>query len=180
MVFPLLCTRHFLFYYFHIVGTTFYTEALETEEKDFLNRRKNQASSEFYRLMQQVLVGAVGIACLSAMIYAIKFGSRSMILQGYLFTQAFTLLVSIIIGFFAWGYAIRPLQRDIKKNVKVIEQCPILSKKYMPENNSWHFYIQSSWKYSIEVTEADFQRFELSDEVNIEYAPHSQEYFGYF
>jgi hypothetical protein len=50
----------------------------------------------------------------------------------------------------------------------------------MPLNNTYHFYLDNALKYSIEVSEDDFHRFEVNDEINIEYATYSKEYFGYY
>jgi hypothetical protein len=69
---------------------------------------------------------------------------------------------------------------DVKHQQKIIESVEIIQKKFMPQNQSFHFYIKSQIKMSIEVTQDDFLKFEEGDEINIEYSKYSKEYFGYF
>ena len=69
---------------------------------------------------------------------------------------------------------------DLLAQVKVIEVNQITRKQYMPQNNTYYFYIQSPARLSIEVTQQDFYRLNEGDEVSIEYALHSKLYLGYF
>ena len=50
----------------------------------------------------------------------------------------------------------------------------------MPTTNQYFFTLNSTVKNNIEVSEADFARWNVNDEINIEYAPQTKTYFGYF
>ena len=50
----------------------------------------------------------------------------------------------------------------------------------MPQNDSYHFYINSEPTYSIEVDALVYQAFGINDEINIEYVRYSEIYLGYF
>lgn len=89
----------------------------------------------------------------------------------------------IIVGFatfFSYARTILPIVRDIKRRFKIVEKSEIVRKHYMKENNSFHFYISSHTRLSIEVEAADFTAYDIGDEINIEYTRNAKIYLGYY
>lgn len=62
----------------------------------------------------------------------------------------------------------------------MIEKTHITEKKYMPQNDSYYFYLDSPTKLSIEVSQDDYRKLDIGDEINIEFGRYSKEYFGYY
>ena len=72
------------------------------------------------------------------------------------------------------------IYRDLQSGTKTIERTIVVRKRFMPQTNTCYFFIDSRTKLSIEVSQHDYDRWNIGDELNIEYATHSKAYFGYF
>lgn len=154
-------------------------EPLEEEEILFLQRRCDKESKEFMFAMNVLLKAAVIIPLIAAIFYYLRYEDTKMMLQAFLYALAITTILITIAGISSYFRALHSLRNDLKEKTKVIESALITEKKYMALNNTWHFYTNSRVKYSIEVSEDDYHRFEVNDEINLEYAHNSLEYFGY-
>lgn len=75
---------------------------------------------------------------------------------------------------------LKKIQHDLRQRTKTIEVSHITRKQYMPQNNTYFFYIDSPTRLSIEVSNGDFHRLNVGDEVNIEYTTFAKLYLGYF
>ena len=74
------------------------------------------------------------------------------------------------------GFSVGELIADFKfENVSVTNDF-----HYQFQNNTYHFYVDSLVKLSIEVDEIFYHSNRPGDEINIEYAQYSHEFFGYF
>ena len=93
---------------------------------------------------------------------------------------AFLLSVCTLAVYLSYRLYLRKVFWDIKTGTKTIEQSYIARKQYMPQNNSYHFYITSPNRLSIEVGQEDFYRMNEGDEVSIEYTTHAKVFLGYF
>lgn len=89
------------------------------------------------------------------------------------------LLINISFGIRYQTY-ILPIKRDLQSEEKIIEQARIINKKFMPQNQTFHFYIDSPGKLSIEVDQTTFRSLQVGDEINLEYTERSKVNFGYF
>ena len=81
---------------------------------------------------------------------------------------------------FSRNTELNKINKDIRQQKKIIERVIIERKTFLPHNNTFHFYLNSLQKLSIEVDEEDFALLEEGDEISIEYAQNSGIYFGYF
>jgi hypothetical protein len=154
-------------------------EPLEEEELLFLQQRSDKESKEFMFAMNVLLKAAVIIPLIAAIFYYVRFESTKMMFQAFLYALAITTILITIAGISSYFRSLHALRKDLKEKNKTIESALITEKKYMALNNTWHFYTTSPVKYSIEVSEDDYHRFEVNDEINLEYGRHSLEYFGY-
>lgn len=75
---------------------------------------------------------------------------------------------------------LRPLLKDIRQGNKTIESTEISRKQSVSSNNTYHFFLRSTYKLSIEVSQEDYELYQEGDEINIEYSTFSKVYFGYF
>lgn len=91
--------------------------------------------------------------------------------------------LAIIVGFatyLSYARTLLPIRKDIARKYKIVEKSEIVRKRYMKENNSFHFYISSPTRLSIEVEAADFTAYDIGDEINIEYTRNAKIYLGYY
>ena len=157
-----------------------FTEPLQNDELQFLCQKLQTDSRYYLKTLQVVLLFLVIIPALTAMIYFVRYQDKTMMWHSWFLTQSIaTCLFLFIVGLSYWLF-LRPLRADIHQQTKIIELCLILEKKYMPTTKQYSFTLNSTAKNSIEVNEADFARWNVNDEINIEYAPQTKTYFGYF
>jgi hypothetical protein len=92
----------------------------------------------------------------------------------------FLLLLLAMAGYVSYVRTLKKMLTDIKRGLKTVEQTTITQKMYMGHNNTYHFYVRSAFRLSIEVSAEDYERYEEGDEINIEYSTFSKVYFGYY
>jgi hypothetical protein len=159
---------------------TFIELPMDDDEIDFVNQRYQHASKEYMYGMNIMLVGAVGLAFLVALFNYLHDPNfeETLIIYGY--AQSITAVIALIIVIANYLLSLYDLNVDLKRKLKIAEQVTITEKKYMESNNSYHFYISSEVKYSIEVPEDSFNYFQINDEITIEYTKYAALYLGYY
>jgi len=130
--------------------------------------------------MNILMIFVVGVPLILALIFFFSFQSTRIMFVIFFYALCSTVSLFAIVSFMSYRRSLAKIKKDLKEKTKFVESSLITEKKYMPLNNTWHFYVSSVFKYSIEVSEEDFHHFEVNDEVNIEYSRYSKEYFGYF
>ncbi len=169
-----------------------YQEKMDKEELQFLLKKYRKDRTSFLNTFRSILLffllvpGAGGI--FMEMYHRKNHPERYQPedLQNayfYLTYVVATIIIVILICLTAWWVYQRgllQLVRDIKAGQKMIEQTVITRKTHFSSTNTFHFYLKSTRKLSIEVNGEDYNKFQEEDEINIEYAPHSGVYFGYF
>ena len=89
-------------------------------------------------------------------------------------------MLSLVTTYIAYRTYPRKTQLDIQEKTKTIEKIHIVKKVHIATRDTYHFYIDSKIKLSIEVSHEDYLLLNVGDEVSIEYTTHSREYLGYF
>jgi hypothetical protein len=157
-----------------------FTEPLQDDELQFLCQKLQTDTRLYVKTLQVVLLFFIIIPALTAMIYFVRYQDKTMMWQSWFLTQSIAACLFLLIVSLSYWLFLRPLRADIHQQSKIIELCLILEKKYMPTTKQYFFTLNSTVKNSIEVSEADFARLNVNDEINIEYAPKTKTYFGYF
>ena len=98
----------------------------------------------------------------------------------FLLTLGILLFIVTFSTFMTYWVYLKKVQQDVRDRLKTVEGHRITKKVFVPAKNTYHFYIDSPVKLSIEVTPGDFAKYLEGDEVFIEYASHCKQYFGYF
>ena len=163
------------------MNNTFYSEAMGEDELAFIQRKHDKESAAYLYTMNRMLLFIVFIPAGIAMFFAVARslqwqGILHIYIVGFIALFIFFALVSIL----SYFHKLHKYKMDLKHKTKIVEQAIIKSCQYMPHNNTWHFYLLSQTKLSIEVSEEDFQSQVPGDEINIEYSQYAKEYFGYF
>ncbi len=155
---------------------------MEEPEAEFITRRYKEESKIYIRTMNVFLVMAAFspmIVCIIMLSLRNDMGWGDMVVI-YFGGLAFMLCFVGLIAWFSYNKKVKALYKDHKAHIRIVEKSTITQKRAMSLNNTYHCYLDSATLYTIEVSPEDFARFELGDEVNIEYAKYSLEYFGYF
>lgn len=174
-------------------SSTRYEETMSESEFSFLQQKAIKEKGLLYRVIRNLSVIFVFIPCCIGIImeslkrYQLDTAMRAMeerdnpdAIRDYFIGMVVLLLLVAICSALYYYKTLWKLQKDLKRNLKSIEQTSIWRKQFINTNNSFHFYLDSRTKLSIEVSKEDFKRLEEGDEINIEYSTYSQVYFGYF
>jgi len=157
-----------------------YQEPLSPDELDFLRRKVAQDKRQFYKVLRVLLVLSFVCPFIVAWIRAF-IGVPNPFSYGFFFLGVgFLLAFSATTAYVSYYYFLRKVVQDLRANEKIIERAHITGKRYMPQTNSYHFYLDSPTRLSIEVSEPDYKLLKEGDEVNIEYTTVSKMYLGYF
>lgn len=163
-----------------------YNEPLETDELAFLKREESLERRQFFKISKVFMVLSFVIPFVFAWFHAAKQSEQEATASNPFSYLHYFIGVFFLLGFsgtalyISYRRTLAKVQRDIKYATKTVERCNITRKQYMPQVNSYFFYISSPIKLSIEVSEEDYHRLGSGDEVNIEYSTYSHTYLGYF
>jgi len=91
-----------------------------------------------------------------------------------------TLTFITLILMLVYKLHIQILFKEIAAGQKIIECTKIYKKKYMHQNNTFHFFINSRILKTVEIDQKTFERYEINDEINVEYTPKSLKLLGYY
>jgi hypothetical protein len=163
------------------MNNTFYCEVMDEDELAFIQRKHDKESAAYLYTMNRMLFFVVfvpaGIALFFAAANSLSWqGILHIYIVGFIALFIFFSLVSVL----SYFHKLHKYKMDLKHKTKVVEQAIIKSSQYMPHNDTWHFYLLSQTKLSIEVSQEAFHSQQPGDEINIEYSKYAKEYFGYF
>jgi hypothetical protein len=170
-----------------------YEEQMEPSEFSFLQNKALKEKRMLVRVVRNLSVIFIIIPCcigitleslkraeLTPALREIENRNDPYFVRNYIIGMIVLLLIVAISSAVYYYRTLWKLTRDIKRNLKSIEQAIIERKQHIDSNGSYHFFINSKTQLSIEVSKEDFGKFEEGDEINIEYSTYSKIYFGYF
>lgn len=170
----------YLLQIFTLLPASYNIEPLNEDEIAFLTKKYKKESKAFMLGMNAFLILAVSIPFLVANMEFNEPDEHAQFIERFLNLLAITIIVIGIIGWVIYAQYVGPLKKDLTHLEKVVEHHTIDSSVHLIHRNTYHFYIQSMLKASIEVSEEFFNSHQVGDEINIEYSRYSKEYFGYF
>ncbi len=157
-----------------------YTEPLEAEELEFLERKEAKDRRQYYWVFQLLMIMCFLIPFAGAWYRAADGMPNAFSPIRYFFTTGVLLFISCTSVYATYRINLRRVQLDISHKTKTIEISHVMSKVYFPSKSAYYFYIDSKFKLSIEVSYEDYVRLGEGDEVCIEYTTYSKQYLGYF
>lgn len=157
-----------------------YNEQLDTEELAFLVKKEARDKTMMYKLIRVLMV-----FCFVIPFIATWFRATDGVPDPFSYTYYFSgvLFLACFSGFavfVSYRRTLYKIEQDIRHRTKTIERTHITRKQFMPQNNTYYFYLNSPNKLSIEVKQEDFHAMQNGDELNIEYTTYSKFYLGYF
>lgn len=159
-------------------------QPLNTDELEFIERRYRTESKIYMRTMNVLLIlGTLSplVFCIGMLIFKNEGTVPVKSLYSAYFIGLFAMMLFVgLIAYVSYREKLLGYHKDKTHKLKVVELSNIQQKKYMKLNNTYHFYLNSPNKYTIEVSPKDYKRYELGDEISIEYSQYAKEYFGYF
>lgn len=167
------------------INNEIYFENLNQEELAFLKTKVKKETSLYARIFGIMLVGAILISFAGAWENIQKEGIKAIPItifswQNYFITLALLASIFYLSIRVLKSTELSKVKRDLRQKTKIVEKVIIKKKTYLPHNNTFHFYLNSLQKLSIEVQENDFHQLSEGDEISIEYSKNAGIYFGYF
>ena len=169
-----------------------YQETMNEAERSFLQEKWEKEKSIFMRMLRNLsFIFIVLPCCLGIIMESITRDNASPevlrlkeleephVYLFYFLGMLVLLLIVAIASFYSYNKTLKQIGKDIKIGNKTVEQTEITRKLAM-NNNTFHFYLKSTFRLSIEVSQAEYQLYNEGDEINIEYSSFSKIYFGYF
>lgn len=162
-----------------------YQEALSLSELAFLKKKAGKEEHTFQKILKIMLMGAVVISFAGAWKNIQKEGKTFNTETIFSWENYFITLLTLSFIFwisirFSRSTELTKIKKDIRQKIKIVERVIITKKTFLPHNNTFHFYLNSIQKLSIEVDEQDFMILSEGDEISIEYSKNAGIYFGYF
>jgi len=157
-----------------------YLERLNKDELAFLQKRERRDRHHFFRTVRILMVICFVIPFAIAWFTALEGHEDAFSYQKYFSGVIYLLCFAGLCVYISYYYFLRKIRKDIRIPTKTIERAHITEKKFMPQTDTYYFYLDSPTKLTIEVTSDDYNRLAEGDEVNIEYTTHSKLYLGYF
>ena len=170
----------------------FYQESMNQAELSYLTEKRDKERRVFMRVLRTLSVIFIVLPCCISIIMegivrsndtpeALKIKEREEphIYLFYFLGMIFLLLVVAVASYFSYSRTLKMMERDIRQGEKTVEQTSI-NRKMAMGNGTYHFYLNSAYKLSIEVTAEEYADYQEGDEINIEYSTWSGIYFGYF
>jgi len=157
-----------------------YIEPLDENEVLFLEKKESKDRKQYYRVFRLLMFLSFIIPFAGAWYRAYDGAPNAFSATRFFFTAGVLLSISSVSTYLTYRVNLRKIQLDIHKRTKTIETSHITRKLHIPGKNSYHFYIDSGIRLSIEASAIDYERLHAGDEICIEYTTHSRQYLGYF
>ncbi|MBL7720321.1 MAG: hypothetical protein JNL72_15900 [Flavipsychrobacter sp.] len=157
-----------------------YTEPLELKEVSFLLEKAQRDKKVYYKIFRVLMIASFVFPFIGSWYRAFEGAPNAFSLGRFFVSTGILLAISFTAMWFAYKVNLGKLQADLRSRTKTVETAHILRKAYMHRNDAYYFYIASPNKMSIQVSNEDYHRLDIGDEVNIEYYTHSKLYLGYF
>jgi amino acid permease len=147
-------------------------------------QQKYKLESQAYTAIMKVIM-AIGVL-LGTIVWLIEVWHNAhapkLIEQTHVAKYAFGILIIfvIFIGFAVYFATVRPLYLDSIHQTKLIATLPIVYKEAFPDYQLYKVTTTHAYTPTINVSAGDFNTLKIGDEINIEYAAHSKEFFNYF
>lgn len=157
-----------------------YLEPLDEDERAFLRRREAKERSNLVRTVQILM--SICFLLPFAMAWGEAIAGRPNPFSPLRYFTGVGILGMLSAGgvYIAYRSKLLRLHQDLRHNTKTVERTIITRKRYMPQNDTCYFFLDSPTKLSIEVSPEHFEQWQPGDELSIEYTTYSKEYLGYF
>lgn len=156
------------------------TEPLNNSELRYLETTEAKERKVYYQVFSILMFMSFIIPFIGSWYRAYEGAENAFSPIRFFVSAGVLLFISSFATYMSYRSSLLKIQRDIKHKTKTIEKNHITRKLHIPTKNSFYFYIDSSIKLSIEVSQNDYLSMKEGDEVSIEYTTYSKHYLGYF
>jgi hypothetical protein len=157
-----------------------HNERLEDDELAFLRRKEQKERKQYFKSFRLLMILSFVIPFAGAWYQAMANVPAAFSAMRYFMGVSVLLSLSFLGTYLSYRLHLRKVQHDIRGGTKTVEISHVTRKQYMPQNNSYYFYLDSKFRLSIEVSQDEFYNYSEGDEISIEYTTHGKIYLGHF
>lgn len=157
-----------------------YKEPLTEGEVSFLVNKESRERRQYFAVYRVLMAMSFVVPFITSWYRAYEGAPNAFSYVKFFFTAGVLLSIFTAATYASYRYYHRNLQLDLRERTKTIETNFITKKIFVATKNTYHFYLDSRTKLSIEVTPEYFTAMKEGDEVSMEYTTHSKLYLGYF
>lgn len=158
----------------------YYQEPLTAEEMAYVIKKVERERRRFYKVVRALLILCFVIPFVMSWKFALDNNENPFHPITYFGWVAFLMCFSSIPIGFSYRTYLYKIEKDKRKGDKTVELTHLTRKVFVNETGTYHFYIDSPTRLSVEVKEEDYSKVQVGDELNIEYTTFAQDYLGYF
>ncbi len=156
-----------------------YNEPLNEGELIFLEEKETKERRQYYKVFQVLMAGSFLIPFIASWYRAYEGAPNAFSYPKFFVSAAILLTISSIAIYLSYRVYHKNIQLDLRDKTKTIETNRITKKVTVPSKNAYYFYIDSTVKLSIEVSEEYYSSLNDGDEVSIEYTNFTSDIFRY-
>ena len=153
---------------------------MDGQETNFLIQKERKERTNYFKVFRILMLVSFVMPFIGAWYRAYDGAPNAFSFSRFFVSCGLLLSISFLSTYLAYRYNLRLLQKDIKFGTKTIEVVKISKRLNVSQNDTYHFYIDSSVRLSIEVSSAYYNQLLVGDELCIEYSTYAKEYLGYF
>ncbi len=161
-----------------------YIEPMRIDEIAFINKRYTDLGNNYAKILRLfTAVIALGILCIIiGRRYNAQLHNQQLAQEQYLYVIGISILVWLLIATGIYFIMVFRYYLDSVRQQKIIEPIIVNYKHILEVGGKAKCYV-CLWHFKhkvVEVTPADYDLINIGDEINIEYARYSKEFFSYF
>lgn len=158
--------------------TSLFNTELSLEERTFLQDSYQKNKRRFIK--NTLFITCIALIVALSSLFKFDMETKQVYLNWFVFACVLIVLFAIIAisTLIAYFIKIHPLKKDYLCNNKLIEVVTITKKVHMKTTDTFHFYVLSAFRLSIEVDQLIFNQYEVDDELNLELSYYSHCFLG--
>ncbi len=157
-----------------------YIEPLSTNELQFLQVMELKDRKMYWKVYNVLMIMSFVIPFIGSWYRAVDGTPNAFSKTHFFFSAGVLLAISTAGTYMSYHIFLRKIQADIKHKTKTIDTCHIQRKQYMPQNDTYYFFINNPDKLSLEVPPELFHSMAVGDELSLEFTTHARLFLGYF
>lgn len=177
-------TKNFVIFTTFIMLERFTIEPMATAELEFVHAKYEKDMALYKRFMNYLMYFTLGLSIIFMVVHEViprpDDWDPKEHPNYFIYVFIFFVIFNILVGWIGYQYSLSKLWRDYEQQQKTIEKVAIIRKFQDIHGQEFLFEIDSAVKNILTVSAQDFEFYDAGDEINIEYACHSKEFFSYF
>lgn len=161
-----------------------YEEKMTEKELAFIQAQLDKDAVGYFKLLRLMFIVAliviIVVGLVASLVRPENDLEKKFSLSSYIFSSSVAILFLLGATIYGKKKFSSKYKADLKHRIKRIFALQIQHKQYVPMTQTCHFHLNYPGLNSIQVSQEDFNNYQVGDLIHIEFAKFSQTYLGYF